>query len=93
MVAKMAEEVHLEIFLANKAKGVPCPHECPGYLQKTAAKMIEAHPEGSESRARLQAYFSNEQAIRNLANNKLGLKGEGRRCLSFSTLHWLHCPY
>lgn len=83
MAAKIAEEVHLEMFLANKARGTANPTECNGYLQKTAARMIEAHPEGSDARARLQAYFSNDQAIRNLVNNTLKMKVTGRLALTF----------
>lgn len=75
--AKIAEEVHREIFLEKKAGGSSNPTDCPGYLKKTSARMIEMQPEGSEARIRLQAYFSNDQAIRNLVNNKLGIKVAG----------------
>lgn len=66
------------MFLQNLAAGIADPTNCPRYLQITAARMIETCPEGSEDRARLEAYFCNDQVIRNLVNIKLKLKVAGR---------------
>lgn len=77
MVASLAVQVHHEMFLAAKRNGAPNPTACVGYLQITTDRLIADYPEGSEDRARVAAYFSNKQTIRNLVNNKLKMNVKG----------------
>lgn len=84
-MASIAEEVHREMFEKSKAKGDAHPTTCAGYLQVTTQRIIARFGMTPEDRARLQSFFYDGQVIRNLVNNKLGLKvaGERRRSSHF----------
>ncbi len=79
MAAEIVVEVHRKMFLENKANGAANPTSCPGYLQTTAKEIIARCGVDPDDRARLEAYFSSDQTVRNLVNTKLNLTEAGER--------------